>query len=140
MYKLINKRLSRHCRCMCLYSQANTVYSITCHERSPPVRSETGPSWQAAVGYRDGQDSSWNIAKVAGQSRWPFTQGSSSDRYYCNMYFFAWMKFLFCAKSSSREINFHHEWNFATFSSREIFIPAKFFSSRKLNTNSGLSQ
>ena len=28
-------------------------YSSTCHERLPPVRSESGPSWQVAAGYRD---------------------------------------------------------------------------------------
>ena len=27
--------------------------------------------------------SSWYIAKVAGQSRWPFTQGTGRGRYYC---------------------------------------------------------
>ena len=30
----------------------NTVVS-TCHERPPPVRSESGPLWQVAAGYRD---------------------------------------------------------------------------------------
>ena len=29
------------------------LYSSTCHERPPPVRSESGPSWQVAAGYRD---------------------------------------------------------------------------------------
>ena len=27
--------------------------------------------------------SGWYIAKVAGQSRWPFTQGTGGGRYYC---------------------------------------------------------
>ena len=34
-------------------------------------------------------------------------------------------EFGFCAKFSSRENNIHCEWNFAKFSSREIFLPAK---------------
>ena len=29
--------------------------------------------------------SSWYIAKVAGQSRWPFTQGTGRGRYYCTV-------------------------------------------------------
>ena len=29
------------------------------------------------------RQSSWYIAKVAGQSRWPFTQGTGRGRYYC---------------------------------------------------------
>ena len=32
----------------------------------------------------------------------------------------------FCAKLSSRENNIHCEWNFAKFSSREIFLPRNF--------------
>ena len=32
----------------------------------------------------------------------------------------------FCAKFSSRENNIHCEWNFAKFSSREIFLPRNF--------------
>ena len=33
---------------------------------------------------------------------------------------------VFCAKFSSRENNIHCEWNFAKFSSREIFLPRNF--------------
>ena len=32
----------------------------------------------------------------------------------------------FCAKFSSRENNIHCEWNFAKFSSREIYLPRNF--------------
>ena len=35
-------------------------------------------------------------------------------------------EFGFCAKFSSREINIHCAWNFAKFSSREIFFPRIF--------------
>ena len=44
------------------------MYSSTCHERPPPVRSESGPSWQVAAGYRD-----INTAKtvVGTLQKWP---------------------------------------------------------------------
>ena len=29
------------------------MYNSTCHERPPPVRSESGPLWQVVAGYRD---------------------------------------------------------------------------------------
>ena len=35
-------------------------------------------------------------------------------------------EFGFCAKFSSRENNIHCEWNFAKFSSRDIFLPRNF--------------
>ena len=43
-------------------------YNSTCHERPPPVRSESGPSWQVAAGSRD-----INTAKkvVGTLQKWP---------------------------------------------------------------------
>ena len=38
-----------------------TVYSSTCHERPPTVRSESGPSWQ-----------------VAPRGRWPLVAGNGN--------------------------------------------------------------
>ena len=72
----------------CSYGLVNGMfYSSTCHERSPPVRSESGSSWQVATGYRDintaktvvGTLQKWPT-KAGGQ---PFTQGSGRGRYYC---------------------------------------------------------
>ena len=44
----------------------NVNYSSTCHERPPRVRSESGPSWQVAAGYRD-----INMAKPKAGGRSP---------------------------------------------------------------------
>ena len=41
---------------------------------------------------------------------------------------YIYREFGFCAKFSSRENIIHCEWNFAKFSSREIFLSANFFS------------
>ena len=48
-------------------------------------------------------------------------------------------EFGFCAKFSSRENNIHCEWNFAKFSSREIFLPRNFPPHESKFFNSGLS-
>ena len=53
------------------------LYSSTCLERSPPVRSESGPSWQVAAGYRD-----INTAKTAVGTlqKWPAKAGGRSPK------------------------------------------------------------
>ena len=48
-------------------------------------------------------------------------------------------EFGFCAKFCSRENNIHCEWNFAKFSSREIFYPRNVPPRENKNSNSGLS-
>ena len=52
-------------------------FSSTCHERPPPVRSESGPSWQVAAGYRD-----INTAKtvVGTLQKWPAKAGGRSPK------------------------------------------------------------
>ena len=36
-----------------VFNNVECYYSSTCHERPPPVQSESAPSWQVAAGYRD---------------------------------------------------------------------------------------
>ena len=52
-------------------------YRSTCHERTLPVRSESGPSWQVATGYRD-----INTAKavVGTLQKWPTKTGGRSTK------------------------------------------------------------
>ena len=63
MHELVNGHLINYCS--------------TCHEQPPPVRSEIGPSWQVAAGYRD-----INTAKtVVGTLRkWPTKAGGRSPK------------------------------------------------------------
>ena len=53
------------------------LYSSTCHERPPQVRSESGQSWQVAAGYRD-----INRAKtvVGTLQKWPAKAGGRSPK------------------------------------------------------------
>ena len=53
------------------------IYSSICHEQPPPVRSESGPSWQVAAGYRD-----INTAKtvVGTLQKWPAKAGGRSPK------------------------------------------------------------
>ena len=48
------------------------MYSSTCHERPPPVRSESGPSWQVAAGYRD--------INTTTLQKWPAKAGGRSPK------------------------------------------------------------
>ena len=52
-------------------------YSSTCHEGPPPVRTESGPSWQMAARYRD-----INTAKtvVGTLQKWPTKAGGRSPK------------------------------------------------------------
>ena len=53
------------------------MYSRTCHERPPPVRSESGPSLQMAAGYGN-----INTAKTAVGTlqKWPTKAGGRSPK------------------------------------------------------------
>ena len=53
------------------------VYSSTCHEWTPPVRSESDPSWQVAAVYRD-----INMAKTVVDTvqKWPAKAGGCSPK------------------------------------------------------------
>ena len=53
------------------------MYSRTCHERPPPVRSESGPSWQVAARYRD---ISTARAVVGTSQKWPTKAGGRSPK------------------------------------------------------------
>ena len=52
-------------------------YSSTCHERSPPVRSESGPSWQVAAGYKDINTSKTVVGTL---QKWPAKAGGRSTK------------------------------------------------------------
>ena len=52
-------------------------YSSICHERPPPVRSESGPSWQVASGYRDINTANTAVGTL---QMWPAKAGGRSPK------------------------------------------------------------
>ena len=62
----------------------------TCHERPPPVHSESDPSWQVAAGYRDintaktvvGTLQKWSTKAGGHSPKGPAVAGTSTYRLY----------------------------------------------------------